>query len=292
MFLLVAPAPPRVEGIVPTAIPARDAASTSAVIAVVAGRNVTSAMTRWVRRSGSVCAATRDSRFVSAPSPPSARSRRFARVASPRWTPHVALFAAPRVDASDPSAGPATAGPHEVVVAEVLLDRRRIPRRRLCRIRGRIARRGSLVRGASRGIVRGGVRRDARLGIRRRVRSRRRVRGARRAARALHRACDRRCRRRRRRRRQDPTRAGRSSPREASASAEPHRCGAVSGRSAHPRDAAEVDAAATEARCLSPAGRDASSTSPSPITKEIGPPRRLGPRRRRSRSSRPRARSR
>ena len=118
VFLLVAPAPPRVEGIVPTAIPARDAASTSAVIAVVAGRNVDADARFGFGDSGSVSVGG-DARFgfvsVSV-APVGAFAAIRAGGVSAVDASHVALFAAPRVDASDPSAGPATGGTLVVVV--------------------------------------------------------------------------------------------------------------------------------------------------------------------------------
>ena len=113
------------EGIVPTAIPARDAASTSAVVAVVAGRNVGSRRaTRWFGFGvGGVPAhpstSVGDARFgfvsVSV-APVGAFAAIRAGGVSAVDASHVALFAAPRVDASDPSAGPATGGTLVVVV--------------------------------------------------------------------------------------------------------------------------------------------------------------------------------
>ena len=117
VFLLVAPAPPRVEGIVPTAIPARDAASTSAVIAVVAGRNVDADARFGFGDSGSVSVGDARFGFVSVSvAPVGAFAAIRAGGVSAVDASHVALFAAPRVDASDPSAGPATGGTLVVIV--------------------------------------------------------------------------------------------------------------------------------------------------------------------------------
>ena len=111
VFLLVAAAPARLEGVIPSAVPARDAAAAAAVVAVVAGRNVGGD----VRLAEFGTFGTFGFGFASIGSVGAFAAVRLGGVSAVDAS-HVALFSAPRVDASDPSAGPASGGTLVVVV--------------------------------------------------------------------------------------------------------------------------------------------------------------------------------